>query len=294
MRSAPHSFDVHDLDRLTRDRGVSAISYSVVSSLLIFGNPFLLVQVLRQSLGQFLACVRYLARPSQLSHVVVDAPFDDNWLLARGGLTRQDSHSWRVLAQRFAVDMVRVVDGQDHKQDGLSRSDYLSFGSPILSPIAGAVVQVSDSEADQPIAPITLALRIRDLRGNFVVLKDAAGAYCVLAHLQRGSICVRTGDTVKVRQLIGACGNSGFSTQPHLHMHFQTTGSFYCSIGVPVLFRPTDSLKLDGYTREHSKDIEGTCLQRSDLIYSTITLAMNVLVALSVWYWPYRLVWYML
>jgi murein DD-endopeptidase MepM/ murein hydrolase activator NlpD len=58
----------------------------------------------------------------------------------------------------------------------------------------------------------------------------------LLAHLKRGSVRVKTGDTVKRGQEIGRCGHSGNSTEPHLHFQFQSGKSFYFSNGLPVKF----------------------------------------------------------
>jgi len=76
----------------------------------------------------------------------------------------------------------------------------------------------------------------RDIAGNSVLIKHADGEYCLLAHLKRGSVRVRTGQTVKQAQEIGRCGHSGNSTEPHLHFQFQNGKIFYFSSGLPVKF----------------------------------------------------------
>lgn len=40
-----------------------------------------------------------------------------------------------------------------------------------------------------------------------------------LAHLQKGSVRVETGDPVKMGQSIALVGNSGNTSEPHLHIH---------------------------------------------------------------------------
>lgn len=60
----------------------------------------------------------------------------------------------------------------------------------------------------------------------------------LLAHLRRGSVCVRPGDTVNAGQQIGECGNSGNSTQPHVHVQVIDSLRFdEATRGVPVAFR---------------------------------------------------------
>lgn len=59
--------------------------------------------------------------------------------------------------------------------------------------------------------------------GNTVVVKTASNEYLYFAHFQQGSILVRKGDKIKAVQILGLCGNSGNSTEPHLHLHAQNS-----------------------------------------------------------------------
>ena len=108
---------------------------------------------------------------------------------------------------------------------------------PILAAADGEVVAARDAHRDHP-APGSGAIdwRARDIRGNFVVIRHAAREYSVLAHLLRGSVSVRPGDRVCRGQVIGRCGNSGHSTEPHLHFHVQDHPNFYLAVGRPVHF----------------------------------------------------------
>ena len=58
--------------------------------------------------------------------------------------------------------------------------------------------------------------------GNHVVIDHGNGERALYAHLVPGSIPVRVGTTVKRGQALGKCGNSGHSSEPHLHWHLQT------------------------------------------------------------------------
>ena len=57
--------------------------------------------------------------------------------------------------------------------------------------------------------------------GNHVVLDLGNGEYALLAHLQRGSVRVEAGDRVRAGDVLGLTGNSGNSSEPHLHFHVQ-------------------------------------------------------------------------
>jgi murein DD-endopeptidase MepM/ murein hydrolase activator NlpD len=72
--------------------------------------------------------------------------------------------------------------------------------------------------------------------GNHVVLDLGGGVYAALAHLRRGSVRVRPGDRVAAGQKLAACGNSGNSTEPHLHFQLMDHPSVLLAAGPPVAF----------------------------------------------------------
>jgi hypothetical protein len=97
-------------------------------------------------------------------------------------------------------------------------SDYLSFGLPVLAPVAGEVVVVRDGLPDTPPGQANT----KENWGNHVVIRAADGSHVWLAHLRQGSVGVTVGNWVRAGDALGACGNSGRSPQPHLHLHVQT------------------------------------------------------------------------
>ncbi|CAI6023194.1 M23 family metallopeptidase [Cohnella sp. JJ-181] len=60
--------------------------------------------------------------------------------------------------------------------------------------------------------------------GNMVAIRHANGEITTLAHLKRGSVKVKAGDRVAAGQPIGQCGNSGESTEPHMHIQTAAGG----------------------------------------------------------------------
>lgn len=72
------------------------------------------------------------------------------------------------------------------------------------------------------------------LAGNHVLL-DCGGTEVLLAHLQRGSVLVAPGEPVTTGQRRGMVGNSGNTTEPHLHVSAQRRQAGDALIGgVPV------------------------------------------------------------
>jgi len=58
-----------------------------------------------------------------------------------------------------------------------------------------------------------------NLAGNHIVMSVESNIYILLAHLLKCSILVNEGEKVSQGQMIGRVGNSGNTTEPHLHMH---------------------------------------------------------------------------
>jgi murein DD-endopeptidase MepM/ murein hydrolase activator NlpD len=83
--------------------------------------------------------------------------------------------------------------------------------------------------------------------GNCVVIQHREGEVSVLAHLKRGSIVVKVGDNVKRGQLLGKCGNSGNSSEPHLHCHLQNSLVLQDGLGIKCVFQKVVVTK-DGKT----------------------------------------------
>jgi len=155
----------------------------------------------------------------------LEPPFEGRWKGLNTGPWAARNHHLAARDQWFAVDWVRA--------------DRPSRGSRILAPTGGVVAYVEDGHLDKrPRRWIQ-----RDLAqpaGNYVSLRVAGRAevYLILAHVEHGSIAVREGQTVRVGDLLGLCGNSGNTSMPHLHIHAQRGERFApgASWGVPLVF----------------------------------------------------------
>jgi murein DD-endopeptidase MepM/ murein hydrolase activator NlpD len=145
-------------------------------------------------------------------------PFRDAWTVLWGGDTRELNHHVNNQAQKQAFDFFIVGEnGKTYRSDGRTNEDYYAFGKEIIAPCNGEVVMVVDGIKDNlpgEMNPVYIP-------GNTVILKTPAGEFLVFAHFKQKSIVVRAGEKVKQGQLLGLCGNSGNSTEPHLHFHLQ-------------------------------------------------------------------------
>jgi murein DD-endopeptidase MepM/ murein hydrolase activator NlpD len=161
-------------------------------------------------------------------------PFDGLWFTFWGGDNSIQNYHVDAAVQRHAFDFLIWKDDGTHTGDGTAVTDYWAYGQPVLAPADGAVVTVVDGLADQ--VPMTVG-DATNPAGNHVIIEVAEGEYLLIAHLQAGSLRVAEGDDVESGQQIGLVGNSGSTTEPHIHIHLQrepvflTTGS-----GLPLVF----------------------------------------------------------
>lgn len=87
-----------------------------------------------------------------------------------------------------------------------------------MAPAAGTVIEVVDGVTDN--LPLKTA-NSHVNAGNHIVIKHSDTAFSFIAHFKQHSIQVKAGEKVNKGQVLGQCGNSGYSTMPHLHYHLQ-------------------------------------------------------------------------
>ncbi|MEV6397091.1 M23 family metallopeptidase [Streptomyces sp. NPDC051907] len=129
--------------------------------------------------------------------------------------------------------------------------DFPAFGRPLYAVADATVVHASDGQRDHLSRNSLLALIylmtveafVRDtlgvskIFGNHVILDLGDGVYAAYAHVQRGSLAVRAGDRVRAGQQLGSCGNSGNSTEPHLHFQLMNGPDLDSARGIPFRWR---------------------------------------------------------
>jgi hypothetical protein len=162
-----------------------------------------------------------LAGTSSANAVALENPLPPGtYQLVQGGDNETQNHHLQVPAQRHALDIVRLNDA-GFRARGFAPTelaDYAIYGAPLVSPCAGEVLVARDGLDDQPIGPPGDAGRAAPL-GNTVLVHCTSDITVVLAHLQPHSVRVVAGDTVHVGSELGAVGNSGNTSEPHLHLH---------------------------------------------------------------------------
>lgn len=159
-------------------------------------------------------------------------PFADEMFVFWGGREIEQNYHAAHSNQRFALDLLMMRDGKSHTGDGARNEDYHCFGKPILAPADGVVVEVVDGVADN----VPGRMNPQQVTGNRVILDHGNDEYSVLAHLRDGTVQVAKGDTVKAGDRLGDCGNSGNSSEPHLHYQLQAGPVFGTAVALPAQF----------------------------------------------------------
>ena len=157
----------------------------------------------------------------------------DGWVrVAWGGPTAAVNYHVSAPAERWGYDLLVTAGGATYRGDGRALTDYISYDRPVHAPAAGRVVDVHDGDPDAPP-------RQPDPErggGNRIVLEVAAGQYLFVAHLEAGTIRVSRGQHVRQGEVIANVGNSGNSSEPHVHLHLQDTPMTGAGEGIPFYF----------------------------------------------------------
>jgi hypothetical protein len=135
-------------------------------------------------------------------------------------------------SMRFATDIVKITPR--HERPLPEQNDqYPVFGENIYSPMGGMVVKVEDGIRDN----LPFSGKYPYNTGNTVVIRNG-NCFCLLGHLQNGSILAREGEEVSAGDLIARAGNSGFSERPHLHMQLIRSESenFWSGNGICIRY----------------------------------------------------------
>lgn len=185
-------------------------------------------------------------------------PFGGKWLVRNSPADRVPSHGTAKFGSAFAIDFVPV--GDDDRSAPYSFASFFrpeptsvfpGLGRPVVAPLDGVVVGAHASEPDHdsyrglPSVGYALTQRRRlrggwrAMAGNFVLIEGRSPdrtAFVALCHLQEDSVMVAPGQVVRAGEEVGRCGNSGNSTEPHLHLQVVDARDVARATAVPITF----------------------------------------------------------
>ena len=204
------------------------------------------------------------AKPAPLDYVIAPIKIAANkpviigpplagpgWVAANGCCNPDITHRGSVQSvngslydsQRFAIDWMRLDDqGRLVHGDESDVHNYSDYGADVLAVANAKVVSVLNSLDDQVPGrlPEPSSITIETVDGNHVVLDLGDGRFAFYAHLQKNSIKVRPGDSVKKGAVLGKLGNTGNTSAPHLHFHIMNGPSPMAADGIPYVIDAFD------------------------------------------------------
>jgi hypothetical protein len=207
--------------------------------------------------------------------VALAMPLRGRCLVQNSPANRVPSHGTAALGSAYAIDLIPVDDrGRSAPPSwrGLLATEppgiFVGFGRPVLVPSTGRVVLVHDGEPDHEArrSPLTLVPYLMTQRerarggaaglaGNHVVIAlGEEGPYVLLAHLQRGSLQVQLEQRVHPGDEVGRCGNSGNSTEPHVHLQVTESTNWSRARGLPFTFLRQDG---SGWLPSNGEIVQG-------------------------------------
>jgi len=182
-------------------------------------------------------------------------PFKGRWNVGWGGDTVDLNYHVQYKAQKNAFDfLIRDNQGKTYRTNGRTNQDYYAFGKEITAPCDAEIILAVDGiEDNKPgeLNPIYIP-------GNSVILKTQNGEYLIFSHFKQHSVKVKEGQMVKKGELLGLCGNSGNSSEPHLHFHIQNVKGRNKATGIKSYF---SNIIVDGELRNDYSPIKGEIIE---------------------------------
>ena len=176
-------------------------------------------------------------------------PLRGESLVVHGGRKIEQNAHASEKDQRFAIDVVALKQGSSTlREQGITVFDavtyegnqkqnesYYIFGRNVIAPANGRIIDTLDGIPDA--IPSEFNHDFKQPAGNYVVIDHGNNEFSMLAHLKNGSIVFNKGDLVVAGDIIGSVGNTGNSTEPHLHYHLQNTFKWKNGEGLPAQFQ---------------------------------------------------------
>ena len=191
-----------------------------------------------------LAFLTFRARSYTDTAISLEYPLrEGTYYVGHGGSNTTLNYHVAAPPQKYALDIV-ALNGFGRRSAGFLPSDleqYVIYGHTVYSPCSGEVISVTDEMPD--LTPPEM--NSSQPAGNHIWIRQN-DVYIVLAHLMNGSITVKAGDRVERGQPIARVGNSGNTSEPHLHIHavkfdaspeINTAFLLRNGIAVPMLFQ---------------------------------------------------------
>lgn len=185
-------------------------------------------------------------------------PFNEEWTVGWGGITIEDNYHVAHNNQKFAYDLLIKKEGKTFDGDADKNESYYAFGKRIIAPCDATVVKVIRNVKDN----IPGELNPAHVSGNTVILETENDEFILFAHFKEDTIKVLENQIVKQGDFLGLCGNSGNSSEPHLHLSLQNVANMNIATGGKLFF---EKIKVNGNIKEDYIPVKNEKIQNIDL-----------------------------
>ena len=164
-------------------------------------------------------------------------PMNNTWYIEYGGQKKEHSHSYDVIAQRYAFDFEIRKNNLPYKDDYKILNNYFCYLEEMICPCNGVIIDIENKientkiYKDRPIVNDG-----NNNYGNYIIIKHKYNEYSYLCHFEKNTITKKIGDQVLQGEVLGLVGNSGNTQGPHIHYHVQK-GYYDNGVGVPIKFK---------------------------------------------------------
>lgn len=163
--------------------------------------------------------ITYPQGDNEYTELTYSMPINEEWDVFWGGTNEFVNYHYIYETQRYAYDLLIIKDDSTYENNQLNNENYYAFGKDVTAPSFGKVIEVVGEVKDNVPGEMNEAEPL----GNYVIIQHDKNEYSVIAHFKLGSITVKEGDIVEQGQVIGQCGNSGNSSEPHIHFQVMNT-----------------------------------------------------------------------
>jgi hypothetical protein len=227
--------------------GESGVAYLWVTADSLDAIPSAVREKIKMKIGDYPEAMTVITPEVQVDKkplVMIAPPLEGENLVAGNGPSNASAHRRALIpinghayiSQRFAIDWAEAYpDGKTYQGDASENKNYKIYGAEIHSVADGVVTETKDGipqnvpGENSRAVPITL----EKVGGNHVIVDIGGGKFAFYAHMQPGSLRVKVGDRVKTGEVLGLVGNTGNSTEPHLHFDICDASSMLACDGLP-------------------------------------------------------------
>lgn len=180
-------------------------------------------------------------------------PVAGEWSALNSPASKIPSHGIRLYGQAYAIDLVAESPGlRPAFGSGPAMrkpEEYPAFGAPVYAMASGTVSEVVAQRRDHrarsrwgSVLYMLVEGMVRELAGmsfllgNYITINHGDGTFSLIAHLKRDSVKVKVGSAVEAGDVIAECGNSGNSSEPHVHAQLMDRPKPRTAQGVPMTF----------------------------------------------------------